>query len=112
MVQFSFSTSERFRRQGETDRALHRRAMAGLLPELVLQRRNRADFMVAFRRHADEIGQTLSEELMQQERRGWVLAEPMRQRYTEFGNKSFDGVPEWLVWSLFGCSTLAADGAS
>ena len=107
MVQFAFATPERLRRHGDTDRLLHRRAMAGLLPALVLDRTDKADFMVAFRRHANEIGQTMPAEMMQQKRRGWVSPEKMQAQYTQFENRS-DGEPAWLVWSLFGCSALAA----
>jgi asparagine synthase (glutamine-hydrolysing) len=110
MVQFAFSTPERLRCDGTTERALHRRAMQGLLPALVLDRKTQADFMIAFRRHADEMRQALSAELVFQQKRGWVLPELMQERYTQFGDKSLIGVPEWLVWSLFGCSALAGDG--
>ncbi|MBK5105751.1 MAG: hypothetical protein JJE42_16005 [Burkholderiales bacterium] len=110
MVQFSFSTPERLRRRGEADRVLHRRAMTGLLPALVLERKVQADFMIAFRRHSDELKQDLSAEIARQQRLDWVLPEPMQQRYTQIGKKSFEGEPEWLVWSLFGCSALTDGG--
>ncbi len=107
MVQFAFSTPERLRRHGEADRVLHRRAMASLLPALVLDRKDKADFMVAFRRHAGEITQTMPAEILQQRRCGWVLPERMEAQYTQFENR-LNGEPAWLVWSLFGCSALAA----
>jgi len=110
MVQFSFSTPERLRRSGDADRVLHRRAMAGLLPAQVLEREMQADFMIAFRRHAAELRQELPAELARQQRLDWVLPELLQERYTQFGNKSFEGEPEWLVWSLMGCTALAAAG--
>jgi hypothetical protein len=109
-VQFSFSTPERLRRRGDADRVLHRRAMAGLLPAPVLERKVQADFMIAFRRHAAELQQGVSAELALQLRLDWVLAEAMQERYTQIGNKSFEGEPEWLVWSLFGCGALTDGG--
>ncbi len=112
MVQFAFSIPERFRRLGGEDRVLHRRAMQGLLPTLVLDRKIKADFMIAFRRHAEDMKLAMAVETVQQQRRMWVLPELMQRTYTEFGDKSFEGVPEWLVWSLFGCSALAAGSDS
>ena len=109
MVQFAFSTPERLRRQGEVHRVLHRRAMVGLLPAIVLDRKNQAEFSTVFIRHAYEIRQSMSEEATRQRRRGWVLPKQMEQQYTQFADRS-NGDPAWLVWNLFGCSVLAAGG--
>lgn len=108
IVQFGISIPERLRLRGAVDRVLHRRAMAGMLPGPVLNRKIQADFMIAFRRYASAMKQTLAAEMSLQQQRRWVLPERMEQMYTQFGDKSFEGAPEWLVWSLFACSALAA----
>lgn len=105
MVQFAFSTPERLRLRGGTSKALHRRAMAGLLPARVLERKSKADFMITFRRHANELQRVLSAD-MQQCGEGWVRRGCLEAKYAQLGESSNGGVPEWLLWSLFGCRAL------
>jgi len=108
MVQFAFSTPERLRLRGETNKVLHRSAMAGLLPPRVQERKTKADFMVTFRNHTEEIKQTLSANMLNKGQ-DWVLRDQLENTYTAWGNSSHAGVPEWMLWSLFGCSALLAE---
>ena len=108
MVQFAFSTPERVRLEGLTDRALHRRATSALLPRAVIERRQQADFMIAFRRHGEALRQMLFDGSLP-DWQGWVIREMIEEKYAQFGNKMHLGRPEWLLWSLFGCAALAAD---
>ena len=55
IIQLAFSTPERLRSRGREVKRLHRRALAGFLPELVLRRADKADFMVMFRRQLDPL---------------------------------------------------------
>ena len=48
MVQFTFSTPERWRRRGRIDKYLHRMALHGLLPENVRQRQSKAGFSITY----------------------------------------------------------------
>lgn len=105
MVQFAFSTPERLRLRGATSKALHRRAMAGLLPARVLERKSKADFMVTFRRHGDELQSVLSAD-MPQGREEWVLRGRLEAAFARWGEPLYGGVPEWMLWSLFGWRAL------
>jgi asparagine synthase (glutamine-hydrolysing) len=105
MVQFAFSTPERLRLRGGTSKVLHRRAMAGLLPALVLERTSKADFMVTFRRYGDELKSVLSAG-MPQDREEWVLRGCLETTFDRWGEPSYGGVPEWMLWSLFGWRAL------
>ncbi|HXF17403.1 MAG TPA: asparagine synthase C-terminal domain-containing protein, partial [Burkholderiales bacterium] len=107
MVQFAFSTPERLRLRGGTPKILHRRAMAGLLPGNVLERKDKSDFMVTFRRHADAINSDRSLD-MRREQHEWVLESRTMEMYNQFGNRQYEGEPEWMLWSLFGWSALAS----
>ncbi len=44
IIQFAFSTPERLRSRGHTTKWLHRQALKGLLPALVLNRASKAEF--------------------------------------------------------------------
>lgn len=59
-LSFAFSTPEAIRLRGGKRKFLHRRAMAGLLPQVVLERETKADFNLAFDRNLDQIAQILS----------------------------------------------------
>ena len=105
MVQFALSVPERLRLQGGTNKALHRRAMTGLLPQMVLERTTKADFMVVFRRYVDEIADALSMHALQCGCE-WVARDQLHEKLAQWGNPSFEGDPEWRLWTLFGCIAL------
>ena len=48
IIQFSLSTPERWRLRGNIDKYLHRKAAAGLLPENVRRRQEKAEFTVTY----------------------------------------------------------------
>jgi asparagine synthase (glutamine-hydrolysing) len=108
MVQFAFSTPERLRLRGDTNKILHRSAMTGLLPKSVLNRRTKADFMGVFRKHTEEIKKVLSRKVMGSDQ-DWVLFDQLGNTYTAWGDPIYGGIPEWMLWSLFGCSALLPD---
>ena len=106
LVQFAFSTSPRLRLRGHADKYLHRRAMQGLLPDAVLQRKQRAEFSVTFRWYAPELQETLTRGIGGRSE-DWVdrvLAMRLHDR-SRVDRKS--SVPHWMLWTLFGCEALA-----
>jgi asparagine synthase (glutamine-hydrolysing) len=110
MVQFAFSTPERLRMRGATGKMLHRRAMTGLLPPLVLERTTKADFMAAFWHHAGELRALFGAELAKNGD-DWVRRRDLEKACALLGDAEGDSVPEWQLWSLFGWRALrtAAD---
>ncbi len=50
-IEFAFATPERLRLRGNISKYIHRAALAGLLPEAVLNRKTKAEFSLAFNRH-------------------------------------------------------------
>ncbi len=108
MVQFAFSTPERLRLRGQTIKVLHRQAMIGLLPATVLERASKADFMVTFRDHADELRDRLTADVRHRFE-DWVQRGTLDSALDRFGASSGDGAAEWRLWSLFGWSLLRPD---
>jgi len=108
MVQFAFSTPERLRLRGATGKALHRRAMTGLLPASVLERTTKADFMATFQRHAAEMRRMISAEL-RGNAQDWVLGPALAAAGDRFGDPSSDNLAEWRLWSLFGWHALQTE---
>ena len=108
MVQFAFSTPERLRLQGRTIKALHRRAMQGLLPVRVLQRTSKADFMVTFRDHADELRGMFTAD-MRGSLEDWVKRPDLDAACDRCGDPASADGPDWRVWSLFGWSLLRSE---
>jgi asparagine synthase (glutamine-hydrolysing) len=105
IIQFAFSTPERIRSLGRTTKRFHRRAMAGLLPDSVLARTTKADFMTTFRRQLEECEGELAAVIAR--RSDWVdpgLATTVAGRRREPG---LAGRVEWRLWSLVGCDALA-----
>jgi asparagine synthase (glutamine-hydrolysing) len=108
LVQFAFSTPERLRLRGRTSKVLHRRAMAALLPACVLDRKTKADFMVTFRSHTNDLQRALSTDLLRGVEQ-WVRRDQLDATIARWGDPSCDGLPEWMVWSLFGWRLMLPD---
>lgn len=106
MVQFAFSCPAHLRLQGTTDRTLHRKAMTGLLPEKILQRHSKADFMVTYRRNLAEAGNSLIRETAIR-RSAWVRPERTGILVHHIGERGHGGWPEVLLWTLMCCDMLA-----
>ena len=105
MVQFAFSTPEYIRLRGRTDKYLHRKAMTGFLPEPVLQRQTKADFMITFRWQLAAMGEYFCGELARSGRT-WFDAAGLASLYRLAGDPMQFGEPEWRLWTLFGCDAL------
>ncbi|RPI72708.1 MAG: hypothetical protein EHM38_01530, partial [Geobacteraceae bacterium] len=105
IVQFSFVTPERLRLRGRTTKTLHRTAMIGLLPEKVLMRETKADFMIAFRQYMPEMKETLTRNIPARHPE-WILTKGVVDLYEQSGKLEYSGWPEWMMWSLFGCDAL------
>ncbi len=108
LVQFTFSTPERWRRRGRIDKYVHRMALRGLLPETVRQRQSKAEFSITYLWYLSQL-----EELLGRKPLGhlgtWVdarhlprLVLPSRGETT--GRRT---VRLRMMWSLLGCA--AAD---
>ena len=107
MVQFAFCTPESIRVRGRTDKYLHRRAMTGLLPESVLQRQTKADFMITFQWHLAAMGEFFRSEVARSGRT-WVDAGQLASLYRQTCAARDPGTPEWRLWTLFGCVALVS----
>jgi asparagine synthase (glutamine-hydrolysing) len=105
MAQFALSVPARLMLSGRTNKLLHRRAMAGYLPESVLSRTTKADFTVVFRRHLDSMASELTGQIPGR-RTAWVDREQAGVLYQQTRDRAFDARPDWLLWSLFGCDAL------
>lgn len=105
IIEFAFATPERVRLQGETSRVTHRQAMKGLLPEAVLTRGTKADFMIAFRQYLPEMERLLTQDIPAR-RPGWVNGSDAVRVYDQAADTQYGGWPEWMLWALFGCDAL------
>ncbi len=106
MVQFAFSIPSQLRLRGNTDRALHREAMAGLLPPAVLTRKTKANFMVTYQKGLADLEEDLTGRVASR-RMAWVNVGEVAQLYRRCNREDLGWCPEWQLWTLFGCDCLA-----
>ena len=104
IIEFAFATPEGLRTRGATDKAVHRRAMTGLLPESVLERRTKADFLVAFQWSSAEIRDSLSQALPALSE--WVSADCVLKVLRQCDDPRLAGWPQWQAWALQGCHSV------
>lgn len=111
MIQFSFSTPERLRLRGEVHKYLHRQAMKGMLPEIVVGRTTKADFISTYHWHTKEIGTVLNSiDKSLPCIQDWVTSEGVSRVLQMVAIPQHGGWPEHMLWSLFGCSAVALGG--
>jgi asparagine synthase (glutamine-hydrolysing) len=105
IIECAFATPERFRTQGRTTKVLHRRAFADLLPECVVKRTSKADFMGTFRTQLKDLGR---ERIVRtaRERGDWVKTEGIDHMVDNLQNCVDLGSVEWKLWTLIGCHSL------
>jgi len=114
MLEFAMRVPGRLLFAGGWHKALHRRAMEGILPEAVVRRRDKAEFTCADRRCLAQFGEM--------ERRGdlavwsrWLRPETMERHYQAFMEGGFtDGEPEahfcsYPFWAALVCGMIAKE---
>ncbi len=105
LVQYAFSIPERLRLRGNQAKYIHVQALKGVMPHAILDRKDKAEFSVVFRRHLDGM-KKMSTDTLPQVRDTWVTREGMRRLYTTYKERPLWGWPPWVLWSIHGCDML------
>jgi asparagine synthase (glutamine-hydrolysing) len=105
IIQLAFSTPERLRSLGRAQKRLHRRALAGLLPDVVLKRNDKADFMVTFRRSLDPLMGELRRDILPRHVE-WISAGDASALCDAYDVPAEAGRCAWWLWSFVGCDAL------
>jgi asparagine synthetase B (glutamine-hydrolysing) len=106
IIQLAFSTPERMRSRGRVLKRIHRRALAGFLPELVLRRPDKADFMVMFRRQLDPMIDELRRDILPR-RFDWISTGAANALCDGYHDPAEAGRCEWWLWAFVCCDALA-----
>lgn len=101
LVQFAFSTPERLRLRGDRSKYLHVRAMQGLMPQAILERRTKAEFSVVFRRRLDSMEELLVRRLSDAHP-DWLDRDGMRRLFDVYRENRTLGGPLWILWGIYG----------
>jgi len=107
IVQLAFSTPEGLRLRGDRSKYLHVRALQGLMPEAVLERRTKAEFSVVFRGHLDGMREHLTDTLPRR-RPEWLDQEGTRRLFDVYLEKRTFGWPLWILWGIYACDGVFA----
>ncbi|MBC7597953.1 MAG: asparagine synthase (glutamine-hydrolyzing) [Polaromonas sp.] len=107
MVQFAFSTPDSLRIRGAVDKVMHRKAMKEQLPDIVLKRNTKADFMIAFQWHWPELADALIQAPgSSSEQCDWVSKVEVAKLYEQGMTPIHSGLTEWMLWTLFACESI------
>lgn len=104
LIQFTYACPEYLRQRGQTDRALHRAALQGLLPDLVVQRLSKADFMETFQHYLPELADALRGSALLAE---WIEPQELAALLRPGKTPDEQGGALWSLWTLFGCVAIA-----
>ncbi len=109
IIQFAFSTPERLRTRGRVTKWLHRNALSGFLPDAVLNRDCKADFMVTFHRNLEKLEDEMINTILPR-RTEWVRPSETRSLLNDSFGASGNAWSEWLLWTLIGCDAISLVG--
>ena len=101
-IDFAFASPERTRLRGDFAKFVHIRALEGLIPELVANRRSKAEFSLAFTRHLDKMRSVLVEELPFNGN-GNLDSSGMARLYDFYDKAAYGEKPIWDLWGIFSC---------
>ena len=108
IVQFAFSTPEKWLRRGKIDKYLHRQAMKGLLPEKVRQRQSKAEFTCVYEAYRSQLLEELRNTTAG---RGvpWIEDSKLSTilRRDDEDDTEIRAVKLRVMWNLFGCLALS-----
>jgi asparagine synthase (glutamine-hydrolysing) len=104
MIEFSLAVPKRMLYAPELDRPLHRQAMAGRLPQGVLERADKAGFSVTFQRIMPEVREWLSGRVPEAQQLG--LKERVVRQVLHGGHTEPMGETRWSLWLLM-CAVAA-----
>jgi asparagine synthase (glutamine-hydrolysing) len=102
IVQFAFSVPERLRRQGPTNKVLHRRALRGIAPEEVVERSTKAGSDGIFRRHLLPLASDFLERIPDA-RKDWVSPESLRTLFRRYQSDNECTGSQWALWGVAAC---------
>ncbi len=108
MVQFSFSVPKRLLFAGGVNRHCHRQALAGLLPEAVLQRDSKAEFSVTYHHYLPAMQDLLTREIPARNT-GWLQPQAVSAAFAHYLTDKDGTMDCSTLWMLFGCDTIFGD---
>ena len=109
IIQCAFATPTRLQFRGLENKWLHRRALAGLLPEQVLRRQSKAEFSVTFSRYWADLAPHLTGTVLAR-RPAWVNPQAVRSMLTACSQQDPSDWPDmamWVLWALFSLDAVA-----
>jgi asparagine synthase (glutamine-hydrolysing) len=101
-IQFAFSTPERLRLRQDCEKYIHVEGMRGILPPVVAERRDKADFSSVFSDSLYRLEKELTERLPAL-RSSWVRPVGMSQLFNSYKESPRDGWQNWVLWNILAC---------
>ncbi|WP_277949495.1 asparagine synthetase B family protein [Aurantiacibacter aquimixticola] len=105
-IEFSARTPEFIRLRGEQNKFIHRRAMAGLLPDEIVEREDKAGFDQTFHPHLPDIEQYCVDALGNPQFARLVDGATMIDDFDRMRMGRIDEIPIWTLWGYFACAAF------
>ena len=112
-VELAFATPERLRLRGDSNKYIHTKALQGILPTIIAQRKTKADFSIAFQWQLDKLREVLLEKILHKEdnylgANECLAASGMAQLYRIYSEQPVDLKPIWELWAIYACNEALA----
>ena len=104
-IEFAFSVPENLRYRGAAAKYIHAQAMVGWMPDVVVRRRDKANFMYGFERIIDDLGNYYIEQLPALHPEVFD-AKGMSTLYRLYREGQGDEKPSWELWGCLSCENM------
>lgn len=105
IIEFSLTIPEGRKKHSKLNRDLHRNAMVGLLPDLIRQRNDKADFSLTYDYYVTELIK-LKQWQTDLADAGWTDPEKLDQLISRLEGPAQNLSDRYVIWALFGCAAL------
>lgn len=98
-VEFAFVTPDRLRSFGDQIKLIHRESLKEVLPQMIRQRKTKADFSNVFNLSLQPLGEHLSRQLPEA-RLEWLDVHGMNRLFDSYKTHPEQGWQNWCLWSV------------
>lgn len=99
-IGFFAATPEHLRQRGKVRKALHRKAMAGLLPEVILKRQTKGEFSIVYEQHETMFERLFTKDI-QGNQMGMLDGPGALALYKKYCSAPIDRKSAWELWAVY-----------
>lgn len=102
LVQYAFSAPTRLKLRGDTARFTHIQALNGVMPQVILKRKSKAELSGVFLDYLLQMENVFNDRLPAR-RAAWIDPQGLEDLYRLYLDNPDICWPMWILWAIYGC---------